>query len=110
MYNPTDVPSEWRMWLKKLRKEPPSLAEMAKSEAESVALASKVAAIEEKERLARVRMQSMGDHARHASQTPDYGRVIQSMGGEDAGSAPSGKSEPKGSGDTFSPGTWKPGN
>ena len=31
-YEPDQVPSEWRMWLRKLREDPPTDAEMAQSE------------------------------------------------------------------------------
>lgn len=30
MYNPDDIPSEWRMWLRKIRDTPPTDAEMAR--------------------------------------------------------------------------------
>ncbi|KAG1679427.1 hypothetical protein FOA52_007719 [Chlamydomonas sp. UWO 241] len=129
MYNPTDVPSEWRMWLKKLRSDPPSNAEMERSEAASQSMAAKVAAIDEQERLARLRMASMGTHAQQAPSRPDLSRFLhqagggdeQSKGGAGGGAAPgggaagrgaslvSGGGEAKGTGETFTPGTWRPG-
>eukprot|EP00798_Chlamydomonas_sp_ICE-L_P007430 gene7430-564_t len=79
-YDPNDIPSEWRMWLRKLRVDPPTEEELAKSALKSANLQVKVAALDEAERLRQVRMQQQGSHT--ASAAPDMSRLLQEMKGE----------------------------
>jgi len=123
MYDPNEIPSEWRMWLRKLRDTPPTEDELAKNEAKAEALRSKVAALEEADRLRRQRMQSMGMHAQQAAQQPDMSRFLQQLGGSgqaaggaQAGGAGSAGSSPEaplknpgqGLGGSYKPDTWQP--
>ena len=54
-YEPDQVPSEWRMWLRKQRDAPPTDAEMAASEEKAEAMRGRIERIEEQDALRRKR-------------------------------------------------------
>ncbi|KXZ52935.1 hypothetical protein GPECTOR_8g310 [Gonium pectorale] len=118
-YDPNDIPSEWRMWLRKQRDEPPSEEEMRQNAAKKAALAARVAVLDEAERLRRLRQQTVGMPDQHAGAQPDMARFLQQMGsggrGAATGPAPGGGGTPgpssgtPGGGD-FKPDTWRPGS
>ncbi|GAX73749.1 hypothetical protein CEUSTIGMA_g1201.t1 [Chlamydomonas eustigma] len=107
-YNPNDIPSEWRMWLRKLRENPPTDAEMAQSQAKAEIMKQKVAAIDEEERLRRLRMESMGMHAHQASPQPDLSRFLQNVDSESAAGPSGAASKPQQSAGDFKPEAWSP--
>lgn len=72
-YEPDQVPSEWRMWLRKLRDDPPTDAEMQKSEEKAEALRLGVERINEQDALRRRTM---------ASQQPDMQSVFKKISEE----------------------------
>ncbi|GLI66394.1 hypothetical protein VaNZ11_010190 [Volvox africanus] len=122
-YDPKDIPSEWRMWLRKQREEPPTDEEIQQNTVKQVALKSRVAALEESERLRRLRQQAVGSPDQHVGAQPDMARFLQQMttskrGGAPAGSAEKGQDQrttdgspasPSPSSD-FKPETWQPGS
>lgn len=127
-YDPKDIPAEWRMWLRKLREEPPSDEELQQNAAKTAAYKARVAAVEEAERLRRLRQQTVGTSDQHAGAQPDISRFLQQMGSGKAagpaagagGSGPSGaqqQQQPPGGtaeggarGENFKPDTWRPGS
>ncbi|PNH12355.1 Mimitin, mitochondrial, partial [Tetrabaena socialis] len=70
-YDPKDIPAEWRMWLRKLREEPPTDEEMGQSAVKQAAFQARVAVVEEAERLRRLRQQTVGTPDQHAGAQPD---------------------------------------
>lgn len=96
-----------------------------RSLAKEAGLKAKVAELEEAERLRRLRAQAMGVHAQQpGSRAPDMSTLLQQVqqGEAGAGGASAGQgqgssggvkgksSEPKGRGEQFQPGTWRPGS
>ena len=72
-YEPDQIPSEWRMWLRKLREDAPTEAEMVKSEEKAAELRARVEKINEQDAMRRKRA---------ASQQPDMKSVFQKISRE----------------------------
>ncbi|KAG2428203.1 hypothetical protein HXX76_011883 [Chlamydomonas incerta] len=114
-YDPEDVPSEWRMWLRRLRQDPPTEDELKGSAAKAAALAAKVAVLEEAERLRRLRQQTVGTPDQHAGTTPDMARFLQQMGSSQPQSQQQQQQQPPAqpqakAGEPFKPEAWRPGS
>ncbi|MEW5304740.1 MAG: hypothetical protein WDW38_009703 [Sanguina aurantia] len=128
-YDPNEIPPEWRMWLRKLRENPPTEEEVSMGEQRSETMRVKVAAIDEADRLRRYQMASTGSQGA-APAEPNMAQFLQQM--RPAGSAsasasaapgqastppspspPSAKETPSGeatgTGSSYTPGAWKPG-
>ncbi|KAL6752287.1 hypothetical protein V8C86DRAFT_2757670 [Haematococcus lacustris] len=123
LYDPCEIPPEWRMWLRKLRQQPPTPEEMSMSAEKAEAMRQKVAAIDEQERLRRLRQEAMGNQARQAGASgPDLSRLLQQMHPEASragsraqpGSPPDQPGQPAGApgpvGTDFKPEAWRPGS
>mmetsp|Transcript_7371 Transcript_7371/g.12716 ORF Transcript_7371/g.12716 Transcript_7371/m.12716 type:complete len:172 (-) Transcript_7371:523-1038(-) len=105
MYNPHDIPSEWRMWLIKKRDNPPTPEELEKSASQAAVLKGRVEAIEVQEALRRVRQAAQGAQAaRPGSSGPDLSKLLQQVQQQ----PPQPGSEATGRGESFTPGQWKP--
>ncbi|PNW78340.1 hypothetical protein CHLRE_09g401150v5 [Chlamydomonas reinhardtii] len=120
-YDPKEVPAEWRMWLRRLRQDPPTPEELVQSAAKAATLSARVAALEEAERLRRLRQQTVGTPDQHAGATPDMARFLQQMGGssqpqpqqqqQQAPAQPQGQGQAaKAGGEPFKPEAWRPGS
>ncbi|KAG2451060.1 hypothetical protein HYH02_004328 [Chlamydomonas schloesseri] len=122
-YDPKDVPAEWRMWLRRLRADPPTAEELKQSAAKAAALSAKVAVLEEAERLRRLRQQTVGTPDQHAGATPDMARFLQQMGPAGSQQAqaqaqhqqqqqqpPQAAGQAPKAGEPFKPEPWRPGS
>ncbi|GIL93330.1 hypothetical protein Vretimale_19746 [Volvox reticuliferus] len=125
-YDPKDIPSAWRMWLRKQRDDPPTDEEIQQNAVKEAALKSRVAALEETERLRRLRQQAVGTPDQHAGAQPDMARFLQQMAVDKTGGAEAGAAEQQGRVDAddsiaspspsptpssnFKPETWRPGS
>mmetsp|Transcript_9861 Transcript_9861/g.18407 ORF Transcript_9861/g.18407 Transcript_9861/m.18407 type:complete len:143 (-) Transcript_9861:234-662(-) len=81
-YDPNLIPPEWRMWLKKQRKEPPTPQEILAGEMQRASMAAKVAAIEEREKLRRARQETVGAATFAAGPAPDLQQFMGTMQNE----------------------------
>ncbi|KAJ9510876.1 hypothetical protein QJQ45_027716 [Haematococcus lacustris] len=79
LYDPCEIPPEWRMWLRKLRQQPPTPEEMSMSAEKAEVMRQKVAAIDEQERLRRLRQEAMGNQPIHQRCSLQHGSLPASQ-------------------------------
>ncbi|GFH18892.1 NADH dehydrogenase [ubiquinone] 1 alpha subcomplex subunit 12 [Haematococcus lacustris] len=107
LYDPCEIPPEWRMWLRKLRQQPPTPEEMSMSAEKAEVMRQKVAAIDEQERLRRLRQEAMGNQQMHP-EASRAGSRAQPGSPPDQPGQPAGAPGPVGT--DFKPEAWRPGS
>ncbi|XP_054843355.1 NADH dehydrogenase [ubiquinone] 1 alpha subcomplex assembly factor 2 isoform X2 [Eublepharis macularius] len=101
-YEVGDIPTEWEAWIRKRRKEPPTVEEILKNENNREAVKKKVEEVYEKDRLLQAKEYEEGLVATPV-QTQIKGHASAQHYGRNEPSE-----DPVSTANTFQPGSWKP--